>query len=310
MHDLRWVHRDVSADNILIVDGDAKLVDLEYCRTSTDTAWHNVRTVSHIFRSLCNRQLICNCCKATKYFLPVEAQLNTCLYDYKPPMALVTEAPSPSTNKPRGHTGDWSDSDSEDPGDDILPSGPAPLAIKKPFAYTPLHDLESLIWIGIYFVLCRIERGRSDDPDFAAELKAQKAYATLLFHSPDPAQRMLVFTKCASFGEKLAKYLSPALKTIGEKLVETAMILAKCYELEQTVLPQNLDFFTIAHTNHIHKKVAKKFAEIHAILKAQDILVDRIDDPDLNINAGCSDDSAANFESDDESSVFDSDEDI
>ena len=46
-HDLRFVHRDISSSNILIVDSVGKISDLEYIRKIDDifTSHHNVRTV-------------------------------------------------------------------------------------------------------------------------------------------------------------------------------------------------------------------------------------------------------------------------
>lgn len=47
MHQLGWVHRDVSFGSILIVDGVAKITDLEYAkRIADDGTIHLGRTVS------------------------------------------------------------------------------------------------------------------------------------------------------------------------------------------------------------------------------------------------------------------------
>lgn len=45
MHDCGWVHRDVSLGNILLVDGVAKIADLEYAKKENDFLRHGVRTV-------------------------------------------------------------------------------------------------------------------------------------------------------------------------------------------------------------------------------------------------------------------------
>lgn len=47
MHDLGWVHRDISYGNVLIVNGKGKLTDLEYAKEDSDFSGpHGIRTVS------------------------------------------------------------------------------------------------------------------------------------------------------------------------------------------------------------------------------------------------------------------------
>ena len=56
MHCLGYVHRDLSASNILLVKGGlrivAKLLDLEYAKFYSETFSHDVRTVRDPFLSL------------------------------------------------------------------------------------------------------------------------------------------------------------------------------------------------------------------------------------------------------------------
>lgn len=46
MHTCRWVHRDISSGNVLIVDGVVKLTDVEYAKHEDDKSHHGIRTVS------------------------------------------------------------------------------------------------------------------------------------------------------------------------------------------------------------------------------------------------------------------------
>ena len=46
MHSLGWVHRDASAANILVVNGTAKLADLEYAKNRKENGSHPIFTVS------------------------------------------------------------------------------------------------------------------------------------------------------------------------------------------------------------------------------------------------------------------------
>ena len=48
LHNLGWVHRDVSSGNILVVDGHVKIADLEYAKHESDFFPHGVRIVRWI----------------------------------------------------------------------------------------------------------------------------------------------------------------------------------------------------------------------------------------------------------------------
>ena len=51
LHRYGWVHRDISAGNVLLVDGQLKLMDFEYAKHEDDKSHHDVRTVGvmHVF---------------------------------------------------------------------------------------------------------------------------------------------------------------------------------------------------------------------------------------------------------------------
>ncbi len=51
MHVSGWVHRDVSATNILVVNDRAKIGDLEYAKREKQDAHHNIRTVCLFYLS-------------------------------------------------------------------------------------------------------------------------------------------------------------------------------------------------------------------------------------------------------------------
>lgn len=48
LHELGWVHRDISSGNILIFDGGVKLADLEYAKHDGDFSVHGIRTVCDV----------------------------------------------------------------------------------------------------------------------------------------------------------------------------------------------------------------------------------------------------------------------
>lgn len=45
MHDFGWVHRDISSENILVVDGVGKIADLEYAKERGADTHHFARSV-------------------------------------------------------------------------------------------------------------------------------------------------------------------------------------------------------------------------------------------------------------------------
>ena len=49
LHSLGWVHRDISTGNILVVDGMAKIVDLELAKRIDDDPVHDVPTLAVSF---------------------------------------------------------------------------------------------------------------------------------------------------------------------------------------------------------------------------------------------------------------------
>lgn len=53
MHDAGWIHHDISPGNILVVkDGFARLVDLEYAQRMDDNARQEIRVVRQIYHTL------------------------------------------------------------------------------------------------------------------------------------------------------------------------------------------------------------------------------------------------------------------
>jgi Fungal protein kinase len=79
MHILGYVHRDVSAGNVLFYKGAGILCDLESAKRTTDLITHEVRTVRSILLRLSYPySLICN--KGTNQYEPVEVNGRTYLF--------------------------------------------------------------------------------------------------------------------------------------------------------------------------------------------------------------------------------------
>ncbi|KAF7790436.1 hypothetical protein EIP86_001391 [Pleurotus ostreatoroseus] len=161
LHQAGWVHRDISPGNILIVAGRATLMDLEYARREGQGREYRMGTPG---------------------FMAVEVQDQKYLLQW----AAKKRRPRPTEDKPM--------SEKElhrrlQPSEDnplrprspvVLPQAPRPPV----FRYNALHDLESLWWIAIYFVVKYHVVDKTQDPpgiDDIAALAEQCKWAYRLF---------------------------------------------------------------------------------------------------------------------------------
>ncbi|KAI0086804.1 hypothetical protein BDY19DRAFT_1074371 [Irpex rosettiformis] len=144
LHQLGFVHRDISAGNVLVGRGIAgskggtgKIVDLEFCKhVDNNKPAHQGRT-------------------GTRYFIPVEVEskrymfgptLGTAATDPEHDFADTSKLMDEDDDHPRSATPDM-DTQSSD-------SYSAPMEAPA-IVYNPLHDLESLWWLAVYLVLPR-----------------------------------------------------------------------------------------------------------------------------------------------------------
>ncbi|KAI0086803.1 hypothetical protein BDY19DRAFT_995547 [Irpex rosettiformis] len=145
LHELGFIHRDISAGNVLVERGKAsqivkkrvgKIVDLEFCkRIDDDKPVHQGRT-------------------ATRYFVPIEVEAQGYLFNPKnktPAMAPIHNSSDISKlmdetdDEPRSTTPETSSQSSDSSEPVNTPS----------FVNNPLHDLESLWWLMFYLILLR-----------------------------------------------------------------------------------------------------------------------------------------------------------
>ena len=80
LHACGWVHRDVSAGNVLIHDGVGKLADFEFAKAESDKGTHCVRTVRDTFYAYHCISLT-GPLQGTAFFMAVEVEDGSYLFD-------------------------------------------------------------------------------------------------------------------------------------------------------------------------------------------------------------------------------------
>ncbi|KAI0089527.1 hypothetical protein BDY19DRAFT_993119 [Irpex rosettiformis] len=145
LHVLGFIHRDISAGNVLVgrgisgsvKGGTGKIVDLEFCKRIDDNRpVHQGRT-------------------GTRYFIPIEVENGT--YMFGPTLPQTTADPKlnfSQISKLMEDDDDDSLSESSETSDTDS-SGSTSTVKAPPFVNNPLHDLESIWWLAVYLFLSR-----------------------------------------------------------------------------------------------------------------------------------------------------------
>ncbi|KIM42727.1 hypothetical protein M413DRAFT_26731 [Hebeloma cylindrosporum] len=179
----KYVHRDLSTTNILIVNGAARLTDLEYAKVMGDAVAHNVRT----------------------------GTLNT----------MATEvAAGDFCFTPNAY--------------DLLPAEK-----RVPFFYNPIHDLESLWWILIWFLFTKVAKStkKAEFTQSANMARIQWKNACLLVPSRSDSS---LHRSCAFRGlfqtyiGCFPKYIAP----YGSHLADMWALLCSEFRYAEATLPR------------------------------------------------------------------------
>ncbi|KAI0922893.1 hypothetical protein AcV5_009760 [Taiwanofungus camphoratus] len=229
MHRSGWVHRDISTGNILVdKDGNGRLGDLEYAKRMGQPSSHEVRT-------------------GTVDFIVVEIDSQKYLFKSRP-----------VNNSSSENNDDISDIEST-----ALDERPDRLPLRKQdasnrmnirFRYNPLHDLESVWWVAVYFLFKKRVVRDSEDPAYNKQLKTQMVYASKLFYGKE---RLAVLGHVEAFSDMLGcldlavQKLAQVLENIRQELTD------RYYQAERQVA-------TIDHkvADGLHKRFSKAFRDI------------------------------------------------
>ncbi|KAF8878678.1 hypothetical protein CPB84DRAFT_1793973 [Gymnopilus junonius] len=245
LHRMGYVHRDLHLDNILSFQGRVLLGDIEYAKRYDD-----ITDTTHAIRT------------GLLQFLPLEVEASEYLFK--------TTALHPLRLK------DLQEEDGVEV--DVLTKATALLlkgketaidSPKMPFAYNPLHDIESILWMAAWFIMWHgpPKEGKSAYPQSMAEVDEQLRSATELF-SATMANR-LSFIKIMESDNNIIPYTSKAFgKEYGETVGKAICLLHVAYvEAEMG--------------NQINKKaflIHDKILEILNSMSAEDFDLVRITD--------------------------------
>ncbi|KAJ3559785.1 hypothetical protein NM688_g130 [Phlebia brevispora] len=207
LHMCGWVHGDISTGNILVCDRIARIADFEYATQKDERKQHD-RIGTH-------------------HFLPVEVRSHWYMFepdeDRQKLHQHVSPLPMPSISL-----------DPSSPGNEAAEKAKTDARSSsrvKPlvFLYNPLHDLESLWWISVYFLVCKeYDNDKSSDtPEEAANRAAfKRKLASDLFWVGD--NRSLTLRDRYCFPKEISQLLHPGNR-IGLLLDELRISLVQAY---------------------------------------------------------------------------------
>lgn len=200
MHQSGWVHRDISAGNIIVVDGTGRLTDLEYALNESHTDEVG-RTVCHGAQNIdtTDWQTIV---QGTPYFVAVEVDRKS--YQFMPPAKLITR---PDMSAPVHSRQDFEEYEFHQ------------------FRYNPLHDLESLWWISVYFSFhSMLSPGKRKTTSHGTE--AQRIALAKYFYNFSNRYDALEIQ--GIFANSL-RCLYPTLRTLAQILEDLRILLRTAY---------------------------------------------------------------------------------
>ncbi|EED78588.1 predicted protein [Postia placenta Mad-698-R] len=215
LHELGWIHRDISTSNLLgiMVDGvlRCKLSDLEYAKLMDDHLGHEIRTGTRPFMAVEVYDL--------DYWFTSSKRQTAQAECCKPPPKPAASRLDRVDSMQRGNHEDIDELEDSD----CIPT--------TPFRYNPLHDLESIWWVAIYFVFNKSVVKVGGKPPSMDTLQrgsynAQKRYAELLITSPHDRLKALAHETALA---KSITHLHAAMRKIAGGLIEIKKGLVNCY---------------------------------------------------------------------------------
>ena len=134
----------------------------------------------------------------------------------------------------------------------------------RPFRYNPLHDLESLWWVGSYFLFTRAVDIKTDGLDEAvkqlhlAQLNKQRESMDKLFF--DCSQRYWVMFRDKPFSEELCS-LHRSMYKAGQKMDQARDVVVRAYHyMEEDIVNREFSVQDATYTEmrRLFSSVAKR----------------------------------------------------
>ncbi|KAJ4472966.1 hypothetical protein J3R30DRAFT_3338776 [Lentinula aciculospora] len=220
LHLAGWVHRDISGGNVYwYKDGNIGLIgDFEYAIRMSDRGRHDVRT-------------------GTPFFMAAETLVNGYLFTSAKRKLMAKSqtridfnfTKKKSTNKPRV----------------VVPP--------VPFAYNPLHDLESVWWIINYVIFFNDDESNSSNDPSRRQRKMHE-----LFHGRLDVNGREVFLRDFHRLPHAEKYLSLSFAPALEIIMDLAEILTTAYTNSEKIYPDKIDDqFFIIHNDFLDQLISE-----------------------------------------------------
>ncbi|GJE97411.1 hypothetical protein PsYK624_136280 [Phanerochaete sordida] len=279
MHKNGWVHRDISAGNVLIHDRRGKLSDVEYAKHKSDTTRHEIRT-------------------GTPYFMSTEVEETNYLHQDD-----FDGSESSDDDDDEDDDDDINDDDiNDDDMDNVFTSleaaidakpqadgsatqqsrfplasapglGKRKLSASDPpeetFRYNPLHDMESIFWLALWMLIC-VTFERNDpsisEEKWAAYMKQHAIIANKIYDSG--STRITVLLSRKTFKQHLGKAL-PQVRKVAKKLSRYRRLILTAFRKTETS-PGRMD---PTFDPKMYTKAMKIFAAIGRGLLKKDLVI-------------------------------------
>ena len=138
------------------------------------------------------------------------------------------------------------------------------------FRYNPLHDMESLWWIAIYFTFKREVNDGADPLHKPQALRAQHAFAMDIFHGDHDRKHSLLLGQI-NLMDKL-QYLHPVMRPLGKMLEGLRRrLLAAYYDAEDDLT--SIDYRA---ADSLHEHFISTFTRIAQSRRFQDVQLHRL----------------------------------
>ncbi|KAI0943406.1 hypothetical protein AcW1_002575 [Taiwanofungus camphoratus] len=230
MHRSGWVHRDISTGNILVdKDGNGRLGDLEYAKRMGQPSSHEVRT-------------------GTADFIAVEIDSQKYLFQSQPDedSSSGSDDDSGTSQVSENQSSSSALSTDSSKGEDIR------------FRYNPLHDLESVWWVAVYFLIKKkVVRDSGEDPAYKEDLATQMAYASQLFYGKE---RLAALGHDKVFSKMLYCLHHPIVRKFGQVLEKIRQKLTRRYRKAERL--GHIAAIDHRIANRLHKRFSRKFLRI------------------------------------------------